>query len=91
MPLDLDPRVGRRFCDQNTRNMVLALYLGKSALIRGGLREKRHDVVGEYAVYMMDLGSPKPPEPAAKRAVLAAPTLTPRRSPPIRPRFLKWT
>ena len=50
------------------------------------------DVGGEYAVYMMA----KPPErlweqafPPGLADFCVAKTLTPRRSPPIRPRFLK--
>jgi hypothetical protein len=72
---------------QTTHSRAL---LGKSA----SRAAESHDVGGECAVYMMAEAAERPAKPAFP-AVPGEPcgpkTLTPHRSPPIRPRFLKWT
>ena len=52
MPLDLIPGLDTGFREQHTRKLNLVRFWNKSALNRGNTRES-HDVVGEYAVYMM--------------------------------------
>ena len=57
------------------------------------MRRERHDFGGEYAVYMMAESAPESPAKTGlpARVAEARKTLTPRRSPPIRPPLPGWT